>query len=370
MGREGAFWLVALRETKAAAPMSTDGGNLKHLLPGVPLVESPFFDEILPSCGFDEETRRIATDLNRYGFAVLRFDDNEIEERAERIKRDLGRSLDFDDWRATKWPLGRDLRFMDSWKSNADTRAVACNISMIKLLSDVFGRRAWPFQTLIFPVGSQQHYHSDSVHFSSIPERFMCAVWVALEDVHEDAGPLVYYPGSHKWPILYNELLGIRVTGTDQGRDQSAFESVWEALVTTHGLEPKQFCPRKGDALIWLANLLHGGARQKDPHRTRWSQVTHYYFENCTYITPMASDVMIGRSFVRQMIDILTGDRVSNVYVDVPLDDIERLANRDQVPAGFNGERYLELNPDVAVSGLSPHEHYLAHGRREGRHFR
>jgi hypothetical protein len=32
-----------------------------------------------------------------------------------------------------------------------------------------------------------------------------------------------------------------------------------------------------------------------DPHRTRWSQVTHYYFENSTYITPMLSDVLIGR---------------------------------------------------------------------------
>jgi ectoine hydroxylase-related dioxygenase (phytanoyl-CoA dioxygenase family) len=30
----------------------------------------------------------------------------------------------------------------------------------------------------------------------------MCGVWVALEDMSEGAGPLEYYPGSHKWPIL------------------------------------------------------------------------------------------------------------------------------------------------------------------------
>ncbi len=45
----------------------------------------------------------------------------------------------------------------------------------------------------------------------------------------------------------------------------------------------------KGHALIWHANLLHGGSQQKDPRRTRHSQVTHYFFEDCKYYTPMHS---------------------------------------------------------------------------------
>ena len=28
----------------------------------------------------------------------------------------------------------------------------------------------------------------------------MCGVWVALEDITEDNGPLHYYPGSHRLP--------------------------------------------------------------------------------------------------------------------------------------------------------------------------
>ena len=56
------------------------------------------------------------------------------------------------------------------------------NTGILSLFSTLYGRRAWPFQTLNFPVGTQQHYHSDSVHFSSVPERFMCGVWVDLED--------------------------------------------------------------------------------------------------------------------------------------------------------------------------------------------
>jgi hypothetical protein len=98
----------------------------------------------------------------------------------------------------------------------------------------------------------------------------MCGVRLTLED----AGPLVYYPGTHKSLIIYNNLLGIRITGTAAERNQRIDEPVWEALVATHGIEPRYFCPRKGEALIWLANLLHGGAPQRDPHRIHWSQGT------------------------------------------------------------------------------------------------
>ena len=178
----------------------------------------------------------------------------------------------------------------------------------------------------------------------------MCGVWLALEDVHEDAGPLVYYPGSHKWPILYNDLLGVRITGNKGGRAQSVYDPVWEQLVAKHGLEPMHFLPKKGEALIWLANLLHGGARQRDPQRTRWSQVTHYFFDNCCYITPMLSDVLIGKLFVRDMIDISSGEPVPNIYIDVPLSQLEHSPDI-VLPADFDGTRYLELNVDVARAG-------------------
>jgi hypothetical protein len=126
--------------------------------------------------------------------------------------------------------------------------------------------------------------------------------------------------------------------------------------------------PRKGEALIWLANLLHG-VRRGSRWRARWSQVTHYYFENCCYITPMVSDVMIGKLFVRDMVDISTGQKVPNVYIDMPVADLERL--RDvTLPAGFDPVRYLQLNPDVAAAKVDATEHYLQFGAREGRRFR
>ena len=304
-----------------------DAAKLRAILPGVPLVESPFFEEIAAASGFDAETARIARDLNKNGVAILRFPDEEFEARAERIKQNLVSQFDFAAWRAEGWKLG-GMRVQDAWTSDPDVHALAVNPGIVKILSDIFGRKAWPFQTLNFPVGSQQPFHSDSVHFSSIPERFMCGVWVALEDVGEGAGPLEYYPGTHKWPIVYNDQIGVRVTKSKKETSQAMYHDVWGALVEKAGVAPQLFFPRKGDALIWAANLLHGGSDQRDLNATRWSQVTHYFFENCCYITPMQSDVPIGKLRVRDLTDIATGAKVPNVYIDIKLSDLEPPAPR------------------------------------------
>ena len=64
----------------------------------------------------------------------------------------------------------------------------------------LYDREVVPFQTLNFLRGTQQMAHSDTIHFSSLPAKFMAGVWIALEDVTHENGPLFYYPGSHKMP--------------------------------------------------------------------------------------------------------------------------------------------------------------------------
>ena len=46
---------------------------------------------------------------------------------------------------------------------------------------------------------------------------------------------------------------------------------------------------KKGQCLVWSANLLHGGSPHRDKGRTRHSQVTHYYFDDCQYYSPLSS---------------------------------------------------------------------------------
>lgn len=288
---------------------------MNNPLPGVPLVESPLFPSLASSLGFDAEEARIADDLFHKGFAVLDFPDPDLDARIDRIQRQLGPrfGVDFTDPASDK--TAGERRIQDEWKRDDDVREIAANERVLQLLSKLYGRQAFPFQTLNFPVGTQQDAHSDSVHFSSLPERFMCGVWLAMEDISADAGPLFYYPGSHRWPVMTNAMIGRRGYGSDLSSAQDPFAPAWNALCLAHGAEREIFLARKGQALIWCANLLHGGSVQTNPTLTRWSQVTHYYFEDCVYYTPAFSDEVTGQLQLRSITSVSDGKLRPNRYL-------------------------------------------------------
>jgi len=179
----------------------------------------------------------------------------------------------------------RPARIQDLWMQVDEVRQLAVDSRVLQVLKQLFGRRALAFQTLNFPVGTSQLVHSDTIHFNSIPSGYMAGVWVALEDIDENNGPLIYYPGSHLLHEFTMQDFGLG-TGYDHYK---AYEQAIQRVIADRNLQPEYGIIRKGQALIWHANLLHGGAPRKDPSRTRHSQVTHYYFEGCRYYTPMLS---------------------------------------------------------------------------------
>jgi hypothetical protein len=343
---------------------------------------------MLDDLGLNATERQVALDLHDRGYAVIDFPDSDLDGRIERIEAYLGERFDVD--MAAPDIIknsGNVLRVQDAWAYNEDIRAIAANADILDLLGKLYGRRAFPFQTLNFPVGTQQHLHSDSIHFSSIPERFMCGVWLAMEDVHPDAGALTYLPGSHKWPIISNVMIGRR--GFDHPREhaQEPFETAWDALVEHSGCKQEVFLAKKGQALIWAANLLHGGSLQNDPTRTRWSQVTHYYFDDCIYYTPSFSDEPLGLLDLRAIVDVRTETLKPNIYLGEAIETaptanadssfLSRLKRRMEqrrrrlgLPDDFDAEAYYRLNPDVAVAKLDATRHYLDYGKAEGRRYR
>ena len=152
----------------------------------------------------------------------------------------------------------------------------------------LYGRVPFPFQTLNFPNGTAQHFHSDAVHFHSLPHGFMCGAWVALEDISADSGPLVYFPGSHRMPYLAARDFGLtQAEVLAEPAPQKFFERHWRDSVAANGYQRCLFEARKGDVLVWHANLLHGGSPVKNKSLSRWSQVTHYFFEGCAHTTPL-----------------------------------------------------------------------------------
>jgi hypothetical protein len=200
-------------------------------------------------------------------------------------------------------------RVNNAWKLCAGVRAIALAPAAVAVTEELFGRRVLPFQTTNFAIGSELLPHFDSMAFQSDPPGYMCAIWVAMEDMDSDNGPLVYYPGSHKlptpsWKEIANET-GRRIDEGDFASEDELkrarakqYRDYRKLLIDRHGLEAEYATVRKGQAVLWAANLLHGGARHRDETRTRHSQVTHYFFEGCRYHTPM----------------VATGERIHWIY--------------------------------------------------------
>lgn len=152
--------------------------------------------------------------------------------------------------------------------------------ALLRALSVLLGRDLKPLQTIASHKGSQQGLHSDSIHMTTYPLGYLIACWIAMEDIHPDSGPLVYYPGTHKLPHLFSKDVGI--TEEDFRREGYApyhakYEPRIREVVEQHGSEAHFFHAKKGDVLIWHANLIHGGSERRDLAYSRRAIVCHYF---------------------------------------------------------------------------------------------
>lgn len=218
----------------------------------------------------------------QHGYVVIDtgFDDETIESLAS----DLKTWFDTDQFPSEDYASRNKNRIQDAWRFDPRVKEIAVNKPIMGFLKYLYGQTPYPFQTLNFKNGTEQPAHSDTIHFNSEPFGMMCGVWLALEDIGEDQGPLMFYPGSQHYPEMNYAELGIEPGGSDFREYSTKLKS----FIESEKLEPTYGILKKGQAIIWAANLLHGGSRRSSD-KTRLSQVSHYYFANCKYWRPSMS---------------------------------------------------------------------------------
>lgn len=151
----------------------------------------------------------------------------------------------------------------------------------LDFLSLLFDGKAKLFQSINFINGSQQKTHSDSIHMTTYPLGGLLGVWIALEDTDASNGALHYIPGSHKLPYFMNgDYDNEGSSGKLGDKGYKGYEEFLDRKIKELGLKKEIFNAEKGDALIWHANILHGGEPHTDKTRTRKSLVYHYFDEN------------------------------------------------------------------------------------------
>ncbi|HBF20103.1 MAG TPA: phytanoyl-CoA dioxygenase, partial [Cryomorphaceae bacterium] len=209
------------------------------------------------------------------GYAILPslFAENEVGQINEEIETLLNKGT-------VQWQYNK-RKVMFAYRHSELIRNILDKPELNQTLRFLLGKPVDLFSSINFYKGSEQLPHSDSIHMSTHPEGYLIAIWIALEDIEEGSGPLTYYPGSHKLPYIHCGDIGAE--GGFLKMDSAPYnkyEERIEELLAKEELKSETFLPRKGDVLIWHANLLHGGSPVTNPDRTRKSMVLHYYAQD------------------------------------------------------------------------------------------
>jgi ectoine hydroxylase len=174
-----------------------------------------------------------------------------------------------------------DERIIFAIKESQTLYSLATKKDLVEILSFILGKKVKIFQSLNFTKGSQQKAHSDTIHMTTYPLGYLIAVWIALEDITEESGPLFYYPKSHKLPYVLNDNFNHGGNNFLLGKNSyQKYEDAIDAVIQKNNLKKEVFIAKKGDIFIWHANILHGGEQIINPNLTRKSMVLHYFTED------------------------------------------------------------------------------------------
>ena len=145
---------------------------------------------------------------------------------------------------------------------------------VLRFLTLIYDRPPVAFQTMTMRKGSEETLHIDTGPLTLTEPMTMAASWLALEDVRTGSGEFEFVPGSHSVPEYLHPSMS-----KGHNNDMTTYGEVlnqMKAACADRGFITERFEAKKGDVLIWHADLLHGGAKIEDPSSTRKSLVTHF----------------------------------------------------------------------------------------------
>lgn len=229
----------------------------------------------------ESDINLVANELNREGFVVI--DSGLPGDLLDKARVDTDELVRID-WKKNPsyYHYNESPRLIEGWRHSSAIKRISLCPNVLNILNYVFSARAVPFSTINFVKGTEQPFHADTFHFGSIPEHRLAGVWVALEDVDPEAGPLSLAAGSQNLPPLYLDDLNLEIPTTPAQikANYTRYEEFVRIQVENMSSSVRTPVVKKGQCIIWLGNVLHGACKIKNPNATRYSQVTHYHFED------------------------------------------------------------------------------------------
>ena len=248
----------------------------------IPWFESDFALQILKKIKINKKTSKEVKFFIDNGYIVLKKALN--KEEISKILKDFNKIINTDKFKKNPeyFHYNKSPRIVEGWKISKNIKKICFNKKVVKFLKILYHRQPLPISTINFIRGTEQPLHSDSIHFGSVPKLFLAGAWFALEDINENNGPLNIVPKSHKLNMIdFTDLnMNIPKTTKELKDNYTIYEEYLGKLVKLRKLKEKKVLIKKGDVIIWAANLLHGGTKIKIKNTTRYSQVVHYHFKD------------------------------------------------------------------------------------------
>ena len=247
-----------------------------------PWIESDFALEILNKKKASEQMKKDAKFFIKNGYLILR--NILLKSDVNKCLHDFNKIINSNKFKTNPkyFHYNKSPRIVEGWKTSRAIKKIANKTKIIKYLRFLYDKEPVAFSTINFKAGTEQPLHSDYIHFGTLPELYLAGVWFALEKVDKNNGPLVVVPESHKLPIIEfsNLNLSIPKTPKELKYNYTIYESYLSELIKKKKLKKKKIYVNQGDAIIWAANLMHGGSKISENNRSRYSQVVHYHFKN------------------------------------------------------------------------------------------
>lgn len=225
--------------------------------------------------------------FERDGYHILRgaasdADIDRFESALSGAFRDGHDTLIAQDKHATRLPVvagmdRRGIRVVDSFVPLPAALDLFASPRLATFMTAIFEDRPLLFQSLSFDLGSEQGLHQDTAYVVVNKPMEMLACWIALEDVAPGSGELQYMVGSHRLGDFAGFAPKKHWNSEIDGNDP---HWRWFEWISEEGarrnMPVEKFMAKRGDILIWHADLAHGGSPITDLSLTRKSLVGHF----------------------------------------------------------------------------------------------
>jgi len=206
--------------------------------------------------------------------------------------------------------------------------------SILEFVRQRFSGQPALMGSLQFDYGSEQPLHNDAHFICTRNPDQMQSVWIALEDVKDDAGPVLIYPKTHLKPFMpYDTLLKHPDLKKEvfEKRDVLKGKEYYDLInkvfftwvndqreiIKREKIEPFIATIKKGDVLFFHPHVMHEGAPIKDPKRFRRSVVGHFFLDKSP-VWNRNHCILNGESFEDEKALELTFSKGPVPYVEHP----------------------------------------------------